>query len=398
MYLRSWIVRAPRWSFNVQRTSVGLGYFVWAKYHICDSILLILFFQSGKEMSNLNNLSIFESVTTVWDDYTTTVEDSDGSDDKWNHNFQTPISLPRIVTGLILILCSLLTMFSNALVLIAFFTRRYLRCYFNFYIIGITVADSVVGFFSMPMLCLQFLLGYWPIGRAMCMIYVYFDIVFLHTSILAVVVLSIDRYISLAKPLEHRKSQSLGQAMKCMFFAYAIPVTIWLAYVHWFMIFLRQLPEGNCIQSIVLPSWMSLSGTLIVYWIPFLLIITFNLKSFCVIRQSRRQIGAQFNETNEAEGVNQQDAARNLNAPWRRSEQELVVAGRRRRERRTLRALRTLSFLVVVLAICWTPSAMLTVVNTFCISCFPEGMYEVSTFIGQSNKYYCLLLYLFIDI
>ena len=122
-------------------------------------------------------------------------------------------------------------------------------------------------------------------------------------SIFAVVVLSMARYISLAKPLEHRRSRSLGRAMKLMSFAYAIPVILWFVYAHLFINDYRQLADGECIKSIAFPPWISLSSTLIAYWIPLLLIVIFNLKSFCVIRKSRRQIGTRFNETNEAQSV-----------------------------------------------------------------------------------------------
>ena len=342
-------------------------------------------------MSNITDISseFFEVVTSiVWDDYTAIIDDSSMFNDKLdsNHSFQTPMFLPRIIIGSILALFTLLTMINNALVLIAFFTRRHLRGYFNFFIIGITIADSVMGFFSMPFMCLEVLYGYWPFGRNMCIVFIIVGGVCLYVSILAVVIISLDRYLSLAKPLKHYGRRSSGRALKLISFAYAIPVIVWLGCLHWMIIVLRQIPEGSCSQNFVFPSWMSLSMTLIVYWIPCFLIVVFNLKTFCLITRQRRRISAQLNS------VNQQGDSTNSKATSR-SKPELVVSVRSKRK---WRSLRTLCLLVVVFLICWTPYIVLTIGRTFCFSCFPSGIFEVSTFKGvlhpnQKLTFFCSL-------
>ena len=321
----------------------------------------------------------FEVVTSIiWENYTAIIDDSVVFDDKWdsNHNLQTSMFFFRVIIGSILILWTLLTLFSNALVLIAFFTRRSLRCYFNFYIIGITIADFVLGFFSMPILSLEFLYGYWPIGQNMCITFIFVAGMFMQASILAVVIISLDRYLSLAKPLEHYGSRSLNRALKFMSFAYAIPIIVWFAYLYWCIIIIRQLPEGSCAQSIIGFPWMTLSGSLIICWIPLFLILVLNLKSFCLIIKQRRRISAQRNENIGLQSVNHQGAPNNsISNTSRRSGPELIST-RKQRERRSLR---TLCFLVAVFAICWIPCAVLIVWRTLCFTCIPLGIYEVST-------------------
>ncbi|XP_072041136.1 muscarinic acetylcholine receptor M1-like [Amphiura filiformis] len=378
-------------------------------------------------------ITVTETVTdteALWFDNTTHNDSKKGDEDIFD---ETDSDLIRLVIGCIFIFFTIFTIFINGLVLVTFLCRPNLRTYFNYFLIGITVADFSVSIVSMPSFCGQLFLGYLPLSADMCVFFGFIDIVMTQASNQSVVMLSIDRYVSLARPLWHLERRTIGRVVKFMSIAYGLPLLLWLPIAVHLRLQLEHLPPGTCVSQLANEIWI---GILIafLYWVPFILLLIVNIKTYCVIR-ARRQKNATLNATPQsstnpksvtsqkiAHHVSDLDAATSstedlplseLVAKSKKSARQLrstskvslvssdipstsgTIAARiqqrlNEKERKTKeserRAARTLTLLVVVMLITWTPYSVMVVIASFCPTCFPWYIYEVSLFLTCLNS------------
>ena len=123
-------------------------------------------------------------------------------DDDDRYELQGPTKL-NMILGVAMVFLIIPTVTGNGLILIAFWKSRRLRTYFNYFICSMAFADLSVGAINMPVSSIQFFSGRWPFGPRACLIFSIIDHIFVHVSVLSVVVIAIDRYKSLADPLLH---------------------------------------------------------------------------------------------------------------------------------------------------------------------------------------------------
>ncbi|XP_072016435.1 probable G-protein coupled receptor No18 [Amphiura filiformis] len=375
---------------------------------------------------------------TIWDDYLS----NDGlipaggdilNGDDAESNGNNPDSI-RIIIGSIFIFFTLFTIFSNALVLVSFLSRPNLRNYFNYFLIGITMADFTVSVVSMPSFCGQFIYGYWPFGRILCNLNIYIDHISAHASILAVILLSIDRYLSLAKPIKHFQKRTKRRVVKLISIAYGIPLLLWLPYLipSSLPFFLQEDTPGTCSPHYITEIWFGILLSFVFCWIPFAFILITNIKTYCIIRSrhikvaalkvpsarpnrnpqstsSRHIVVAQASEVdtiqaNFSQSVTSMKSMENedrtvsatlhlplapCEAPSTSTNAALEQRSNekaRKVEESKRRAARTLTLLMIIMVITWTPWAVLIVVASFCPTCFPWYLYEITLFLTCLNS------------
>lgn len=160
-------------------------------------------------------------------------------DDRYENKGPTKLNM---ILGIAMVFLIIPTVTGNGLILIAFWKSRRLRTYFNYFICSMAFADLSVGAINMPVYSIQFFSGRWPFGPRACLIFSIIDHIFVHVSVLSVVVIAIDRYKSLADPLLHLRRKSLGRAITVICPTYLIPIVMWT----WFVLFRKQGRNENC--------------------------------------------------------------------------------------------------------------------------------------------------------
>ena len=191
------------------------------------------------------------------------------------------------IFGTLFIISTIFISFSNGLVLLTFLSRRRLCTYFNYFSIGIALADFVVGACTLPSLCIQLFLGYWPLDPSLCSVFSLIDHVSTHSSILCVVGLSYDRLISLAEPLWHVQRQTTRRVLTFMCLAYGLSLILWLPFEIHERVVYGSHPSGECIPLIARYAWFGIFLSIIFFWIPLLAIIILNLMTYYVIKVKR---------------------------------------------------------------------------------------------------------------
>ncbi|XP_071481825.1 muscarinic acetylcholine receptor M5-like [Diadema antillarum] len=175
------------------------------------------------------------------------------------------------------------TVVGNALVIIAFATTRSLRTYNNQFILGLALADFLVGAVNMPLFGVVFITGRWPFSDVFCDVFTFCDHAFSHISVVSVAIISLDRFVALVYPFHHRSHwRRRSRALLLVSIAYLVPVLIWLPpTLLWDAIYYGSTENDtklgsnttsgadDCLPDYVESLAFSIISPVLFFWIPF---------------------------------------------------------------------------------------------------------------------------------
>ena len=116
---------------------------------------------------------------------------------------------PKIISIVFLIILMVLCIAGNVLVLVAFIMYRRLRVITHYYIVSLAVSDLIVGLISMPIWLSFELTGFkelpdWIDDIQMTQVMEFIDILSCVSSIVNLAAISIDRFFGIVTPLKHK--------------------------------------------------------------------------------------------------------------------------------------------------------------------------------------------------
>ncbi|XP_051541094.1 alpha-2B adrenergic receptor-like [Myxocyprinus asiaticus] len=100
-------------------------------------------------------------------------------------------------------LIMLFTIFGNILVIIGVLTCRSLRGPQNLFLVSLAAADILVATLVIPFSLANELMGYWYFSSVWCEIILALDVLFCTSSIMHLCAISLDRYLSISRPLQY---------------------------------------------------------------------------------------------------------------------------------------------------------------------------------------------------
>nr|CAD2177756.1 unnamed protein product [Meloidogyne enterolobii] len=136
--------------------------------------------------------------------------------------------------ALILMLFCMATVFGNSLVVLAVFTKRYLRNPTGYLIVSLAVADLIVGLVVMPLNSLfEMSRHVWMLGLTTCDIWHALDILASTSSIWNLCVISLDRYMAGIDPIGYRDRVSKRRIVYCILFVWMVSACISFPAIYW---------------------------------------------------------------------------------------------------------------------------------------------------------------------
>ncbi|CAL8362805.1 unnamed protein product [Lota lota] len=114
--------------------------------------------------------------------------------------------ISTVLRWLVLVSFIGLTVGGNALVCLAVLLSRRLHRRANCFVVSLAVTDLLLGLLVLPLSAsLELRAGGWPLGGALCNVYISLDIMLCTASILTLLAISVDRYLAISMPLGYRR-------------------------------------------------------------------------------------------------------------------------------------------------------------------------------------------------
>ncbi|KAK2166800.1 hypothetical protein LSH36_35g06023 [Paralvinella palmiformis] len=298
----------------------------------------------------------------------------DGSTNLTNNATQAPEVAPLHTTNELILLAILigllafLTLSGNLLVIIAFIKDEKLRTFGNYFILNLSVTDLMIGVL-IPIYTPYTLLGRWPFGRHACVIYNVFDYAVPLAGSWNIAVISLDRYVSVSKPVFYRLKQSSGWAAVFISIpwiagtlVFAPPIIFWQHFTGHVTV-----PEGECFVEFYDYIPYLLFGSFMEFIVPFVTVSLANILIYVNLR--KRSLAADSRATTG----DVQSKKANL-----------------ARDRKTARSL---AILVGIYFITWAPYEVCALLNPLCGFCVPDNVFEVTYWLLWINSTINPILY-----
>lgn len=117
---------------------------------------------------------------------------------------QNTAMISTALKWVVLVVFIILTIVGNVLVCLAVGTSRRLHRIANCFIVSLAVTDLLLGLLVLPFSAtLELRDGHWPLGGALCNIYISMDVMLCTASILTLLAISVDRYLAISGPLRY---------------------------------------------------------------------------------------------------------------------------------------------------------------------------------------------------
>ncbi|KAL2077555.1 hypothetical protein ACEWY4_027059 [Coilia grayii] len=143
---------------------------------------------------------------------------------------------------------SAVTIVGNLLVIISFRINSHLRTVSNYFLLSLAVADLILGTVSMNLYTTYILIGQWTLGNLACDVWLAVDYVASNASVMNLLAICCDRYLSVTRPLTYRAKRTPKRAAIMIGLAWGVSLVIWAPPILFWedIVGERKVPEGEC--------------------------------------------------------------------------------------------------------------------------------------------------------
>uniref|UniRef100_A0A665WG73 D(1B) dopamine receptor n=1 Tax=Echeneis naucrates TaxID=173247 RepID=A0A665WG73_ECHNA len=299
----------------------------------------------------------------------------------------------RALTGCVLALLIVWTLFGNFTVCAAVCRYRHLRAKVtNIFIVSLALSDLLVAVLVMPWKAVAEVAGFWPFG-GFCKTWLACDIMCSTASILNLCVISVDRYWAISSPFRYERcmNKKVASVMVGVTWTVSVIISFVPVQLNWHRADIGDpalhgdaSADGSCDSS--LSRTYAISSSLISFYIPVAIMVVTYSRIYKIAQMQIRMISSL------------ERAAEHATA---QSHRELKVS-----IRKETKVLKTLSIIMGVFVCCWLPFFILNCALPFCPGpeapggqrgphCVSEKTFDVFVWIGWSNSSLNPVIYAF---
>ena len=198
-----------------------------------------------------------------------------------------------ILVSITLGLLSLFTTASNISIIIVFSRRKKLQTVTNYFLVSLAVADIFIGMVSVSVYAVYLNLGEWPFGEILCDIYLSIDYTCSQVSVLNIVLICMDRYLTLTRPVIYRSRRSKNKVRLAIGLSWLLAAFFWIPWIFSFQHIYgkRTVPKNQCYIQFIQDNWyMTIVTAIFAYYGPVTLILILYYRIYKLILNRSKSI------------------------------------------------------------------------------------------------------------
>uniref|UniRef100_UPI00358E024D muscarinic acetylcholine receptor M1-like n=1 Tax=Myxine glutinosa TaxID=7769 RepID=UPI00358E024D len=170
---------------------------------------------------------------------------------------------------------SLITVTGNVLVIVAFKVNRNLKSANNYFLLSLAVADIVIGLVSMNLFTTYVTMGRWVLGPVCCDMWLVTDYVASNASVMHLLVISFDRYLSITRPLKYKAKRTTKRVVLMIATAWAVSIILWApAILFWqYIIGIRTVAADRCYIQFLSEPIITFGTAILAFYLPAAIIM-----------------------------------------------------------------------------------------------------------------------------
>uniref|UniRef100_A0A3B1K3F3 Muscarinic acetylcholine receptor n=1 Tax=Astyanax mexicanus TaxID=7994 RepID=A0A3B1K3F3_ASTMX len=332
-----------------------------------------------------------------------------------------PITWRMAMITLITVPLSVITIIGNILVIVSFRVNPLLRTVSNYFLLSLAVADLILGTISMNLYTTYILLGRWTLGNLACDVWLAVDYVASNASVMNLLAISFDRYLSVTRPLTYRASRTTKRAALMISLAWGVSFILWApAILFWqHIVGERTVAEDQCSIQFLSEPVITFGTAIAAFYLPVCVMVALYWKVYRETEKRSQQLAGLMASRGGDTKKPWNDCinAYKLGETSSRGEEEVSLkldfmdqfhqhfstmdtpgsslsqtrAQRSRKPRswslvREKKAARTLSAILLAFIVTWTPYNIMVLVSTFCDDCVPEGLWQLGYWLCYVNS------------
>ncbi|XP_020778958.2 trace amine-associated receptor 4-like [Boleophthalmus pectinirostris] len=184
----------------------------------------------------------------------------------------------------VLFLLSLLTATLNLLVIVSIAHFRQLHSATNLILLSLAVSDFFIGLVVVPVETFMWK-SCWLFGDLLCLLYFLLPITLIISSIISVVLISVDRYVAICHPMHYhtRITMKRVQVTVCVSWVYSFFFAVGILHENYYNLGAYKSCHGECLITIAVAADLVLG-----FFIPISIIVIMYLLVFVVaVSQAR---------------------------------------------------------------------------------------------------------------
>ncbi|KAJ6654206.1 hypothetical protein lerEdw1_007303 [Lerista edwardsae] len=212
------------------------------------------------------------------------------------------VALIILMTGVL----SVATVVGNLLVIVSFKVNRDLKTVNNYFLLSLAGADLVIGAVSMNLYSAYIVMGRWALGSVACDLWLAVDYVASNASVMNLLVISFDRYLSITRPLTYRAKRTPRRAAVMIGLAWAISFVLWAPAILFWQHFVgeRTVPEGKCQIQFLSEPIITFGTAIAAFYLPVTIMVALYWRIYRETRKRAKELSGL-----QGSGVNTQRAA-----------------------------------------------------------------------------------------